>query len=339
MEKVRAVRKVASVAAKGGGGAFALVGTAGALLWAEATLARKTIGVLTEEKPPDATGWYGRGRPGPALRVALLGDSSAAGYGVNRVEETPGAFLASGLAERADRRVHLREFAVVGARTSDLSSQIDRALPTQPTVAVILIGANDVTHAVPQATSVRHLAEGVRRLREAGVEVVVGTCPDLGTLGPLPPPLKQVARALSRKLAAAQTVVVIERGGRTVSLGPILGPEFAAAPALLFGPDQFHPSANGYRSVAAVLLPSVLAALRLTPQAEISPEPLRGEGVLPIAAAAVQAVRTPGTELDGTEVAGSRRGVRGLWVEMRHRRRAPQAEAQAPDANEVIAGG
>ena len=134
-------------------------------------------------------------------------------------------------------------------------------------------------------------------------------------------------------------MVVIEQGGRTVSLGPILGPEFAAAPALLFGPDQFHPSADGYRSVASVLLPSVLAALRLTPAAEISPQPLRGEGVLPIAAAAVQAVRTPGTELDGTEVGGSRRGVRGLWVEMRHRRRAPQAEAQAPDANEVTARG
>jgi lysophospholipase L1-like esterase len=339
VETAAAARKVASVAAKGGGGAFALIGTAGALLWAEATLARKTIGVLTEEKPPDATGWYGRGRPGPALRVALLGDSSAAGYGVYRVEETPGAFLASGLAERADRRVHLREFAMVGARTSDLTAQIDRALPTQPNVAVILIGANDVTHAVPQTVSVRHLAEGVRRLREAGVEVVVGTCPDLGTLGPLPPPLKQVARVLSRKLAASQTVVVIERGGRTVSLGPILGPEFAAAPALLFGPDQFHPSADGYRSVAGVLLPSVLAALRLTPQAEISPQPLRGEGVLPISAAAIQAVRTPGTELDGTEVGGSRRGVRGLWVEMRHRRRAPQAEAQAPDADEVIVGG
>lgn len=339
METAGAARTIASVAARGGVSLFALAGTAGALLWGEATLARKTIGILTEDKPPDATGWYGRGRPGPALRVALLGDSSAAGYGVYRVEETPGAFLASGLAERADRRVHLREFAMVGAQSSDLASQIDRALPTHPNVTVILIGANDVTHAVPPGTSIRHLREGVRRLREAGVEVVVGTCPDLGTLGPLPPPLKQLARAWSRRLAAAQTMVVIEQGGRTVSLGPILGPEFAAAPALLFGPDQFHPSADGYRSVAAVLLPSVLAALRLTPAAEISPQPLRGEGVLPISAAAVQAVRTPGTELDGTEVGGSRRGVRGLWVEMRHRRRAPQAEAQAPDANEVTAGG
>src|SRR3954452_15603519 len=96
----------------------------------EAEVARKTIGRLDHD-PPDPSGWYGRGRPGPAVKVALLGDSSAAGYGVDRVEETPGAVLASGVAERADRRVHLRDYAVVGAMSSELGTQIDRALPTE----------------------------------------------------------------------------------------------------------------------------------------------------------------------------------------------------------------
>ena len=307
------------------------------LLRVEAKVARRTIGEVAEDTSPDATGWYGRGRPGPALKIALLGDSSAAGYGVDRVEETPGAVLASGLAGQADRRVHLREFAKVGAQSSDLGGQIERALLIEPDVAVILIGANDVTHTVLPSASVRHLAEGVRRLREAGVAVVVGTCPDLGTIKPIAPPLKQVARTWSRRLAAAQTIAVVEAGGRTVSLGSILGPEFDAAPALLFGPDQFHPSAEGYRSLAAVLLPSTLAALDLVPDDEVRPEAYRGEGVMPVAAAAVQAVRNPGTELDGTEVAGSRRGVRGLWVELRHRRRHPPVEGEVPDADDTEA--
>ena len=108
---------------------------------------------------------------------------------------------------------------MVGARSPDLTTQIDRALPIEPDVAVILIGANDVTHKTLPAESVQHLSEGVRRLREAGVEVVVGTCPDLGTIKPIAPPLKQVARAWSRRLAAAQTIAVIGEGGRTVSLG------------------------------------------------------------------------------------------------------------------------
>ena len=67
----------------------------------------------------------GRGRPGPAIKVALLGDSSAAGYGVERIVETPGAFFASGLAKGADRRVHLRTYARVGAQSSDLDGQIE----------------------------------------------------------------------------------------------------------------------------------------------------------------------------------------------------------------------
>jgi lysophospholipase L1-like esterase len=330
--KAAAARKLAAAAAYGGGGLTALGAGLYGLLRAEAEVARRTIGERLEQDPPDATGWYGRGRPGPAIKIALLGDSSAAGYGCERVEETPGALLASGVAEQADRRVYLREFAVVGAESRDLAAQVDRTLPIEPDVAVILIGANDVTHRVRPATSVRHLSEAVRRLREAGVAVLVGTCPDLGTLKPVPPPLKQVARTWSRRLAAAQTITVVENGGRTVSLGSILGPEFAAAPAVLFGPDQFHPSVAGYRSLVQVLLPSALAALGLAEDEAAGPA--RGEGVLPIADAAVQAVKTPGTELDGTEVSGRRLGVRGLWVELRHRRRQQTEDAQAPETAE-----
>jgi lysophospholipase L1-like esterase len=330
--KAAAARRLAAAAAYGGGGLTALGGGLYGVLRLEAELAKRTIGVRLDEDPPDATGWYGRGRPGPAIKVALLGDSGAAGYGLERVEETPGAMLASGLAEQADRRVYLREFAVVGAESADLAAQVDRALPIEPDIAVILVGANDVTHQVRPATSVRHLSEAVRRLRDAEVAVLVGTCPDLGTLKPIAPPLKQVARAWSRRLAAAQTIAVLENGGRTVSLGSILGPEFAAAPAVLFGPDQFHPSAAGYRSLVGVMLPSILAALGLVE--EEAAGPARGEGVLPIADAAVQAVKTPGTELDGTEVGGRRLGVRGLWVELRHRVRQPTGEAQAPEESE-----
>lgn len=336
MGKAGAARKLASAAAYGGGGLSVLGAGLFTVLSAEAKLARRMIGEAGDEPPPDATGWYGRGRPGPAVKIVLLGDSSAAGYGVERVEETPGALLASGVAERADRRVYMRTFARVGARSADLAGQLDRALPIEPDVAVILIGVNDVTHRVRPAMSVGHLAEAVRRLKDAGVAVLVGTCPDLGTIKPIPPPLKQVARTWSRRVAAAQTIAVLEGGGRTVSLGSVLGPEFLAAPALLFGPDQFHPSAAGYRSLAAVLLPSTLAALGLLPEEEAEPEALRGEGVLPITAAALQAVKTPGTELDGTEVAGRRLGVRGLWVELRHRRRHPQPEGEAPQASDEV---
>ena len=83
-------------------------------------------------------------------------------------------------------------------------------------------------------------------LRAAGCEVVVGTCPDLGAIRPIKPPLRWLARRWSRQLAAAQTVAVVEAGGRTVSLGDLLGPAFEADPDRMFGADRFHPSAEGY---------------------------------------------------------------------------------------------
>ena len=328
-----AARKLASAAALGGGGLSVLGGGLYGVLVVEAKIARRMIGNATRV-PPNATGWYGRGRPGPAIRVALLGDSSAAGYGVERVEETTGAHLASGLAAQADRRVHLRSFAVVGAKSSDLAAQVDAAIGTHPDLAVVLIGANDVTNTVLPSASVRHLAEGVRRLREAGIAVLVGTCPDLGTIRPIPPPLKQVAREWSRRLAAAQTITVVENGGRSVSVGDLLRPGFEAAPAVLFGPDRFHPSADGYEQLASVLIPSALAALDLLPEDESRPEPLRREGILPVAAAAVRASRTSGTEVDGTDIGGNQRGLRGRWVELRHRRRRPTTDAESPQTDE-----
>lgn len=336
MSKAGAARKLAAAAAFGGGGLSVVGASFYGLLRAEATLARKTIGNAVGD-PPDSTGWYGRGRPGPAVKVALLGDSSAAGYGVSTVEDTPGAHLASGIAERADRRVYLRAAARVGAQTRDLAAQIDRALSVEPQIAVIMVGANDVTHSRPPSESVRLLEAAVRRLRAAGVQVVVGTCPDLGTIEPIPPPLRQVARLWSRRLAAAQTIATVEAGGRTVSLASVLGPEFAATPSLFFGPDRFHPSAAGYAGLASVMLPSVLAAVGMVPFEELVPEAARGEAILPITEAAVEAARMPGTEIDGTEVGGVTRGYRGRWVQLRRRRRHPEADVETPLHSETVA--
>ena len=217
------------------------------LLVVETKLARRWIGEPTAE-PPRADGLYGVDHDGDPLRLVMIGDSSAAGLGVHEPEHTPGAMLATGLAEAAGHPVQLTNVARSGAQSTDLERQVDSALASAPHVAVVMIGANDVTHRVRPATSVRLLEMAVRRLRTAGVEVVVGTCPDLGTVEPIAQPLRYIARRWSRQLAAAQTIAVVETGCRTVSLGDILGPEFAAAPSEMFGPDRFHPSAAGYRA-------------------------------------------------------------------------------------------
>ena len=322
MNTARAARSLATAAVYGGGGLGLLGGAFYGVLAAQARLARRVIGPAQHE-PPDSSGLYGAGLPGQELSLAMLGDSGAAGYGMDHASQTPGALLAAGLSDMARRPVRLTTVAVVGAETKDLDEQIDRALAANPVAAAMVIGANDVTHRVRPSESVRLLGAAVRRLRHAGCLVVVGTCPDLGTVRPIAQPLRLVARLWSRRLAAAQTIVAVEAGGRSVSLGSILGPEFAAQPGMYFGPDQFHPSEAGYASIATVMLPSLAAGLGLYPDTQEQPEARRGDEVLPIAQAAVEAAKTPGTEVARTDLAGRESGPRGRWVLLRHRRRKP----------------
>ena len=262
------VRRIAMSAAKGGGGLLgvgtALAGAAIGVVAVQARLARRAIGPR-RAAAPYADGRYfpegGHSPRGTSLRLAVLGDSGAAGLGADDPASTPGAVLARELAAATGRQVVLTNAALVGARSADLQAQVDRVLVVRPHVAMIMIGANDVTHLVRPQDSVRHLADAVRRLREAGTEVVVGTCPDLGTVRPFAPPLRQVARRMSRELAAAQTIAVRDAGGRPVPLAQILGEVFDSEPGRFFSADRFHPSTAGYAACAHALLPEVLAAV------------------------------------------------------------------------------
>lgn len=328
MSRARAAKRLAQAAAFGGGGLGLIGATFYGVLTAEAEYAKRVIGPM-RYYPTPGDGLYGR-YPGHPITFAMLGDSSAAGYGTESPDETPGVLLASGLADLAKRPVRLVDASKTGAKSSDLAAQVDAALQSGPHIAVILIGVNDVKAKMPPSTSVRLLSTAVRRLRAANCEVVVGTCPDLGVVRTIMPPLRQVARRWSHRLAAAQTIAVVEAGGRSVSLGSLLGEVFRTNPSM-WGRDNFHPSATGYAAASAALLPSVAAAMGVGPESFVHPEPFRGEAILPIAEAAVQAARTAGTEVAATEVAGRERGPRGRWAALRHRRRHPKADVDRVD--------
>jgi lysophospholipase L1-like esterase len=317
MSRASRARAIAKAAAYGGGG---LVGAGGAffgVLVGQAQLARHRIGPA-EDEPLDADGRYGEGQ-GTPVRLAMLGDSGAAGFGVERPEETTGAVLAAAVAEASGRPVDYRSFAVVGAQSADLAAQVELAQAWGPDVAAIIIGANDVTHRVLPATSVRLLADSVRALEESGIRTVVGTCPDLGTVRPIPHPLRWIARSWSRSLAAAQSVGVVEAGGRTVALADLLGQEFDQHPDAFFGPDRFHPSATGYRALALAMVPSALEVLGLEVPAPAGRPgaPAVPSRVREIARVAAEAADLPGAEVSAATVEGQDRGRLGRWARLR----------------------
>ncbi len=194
----------------------------------------------------------------PTLRLAMLGDSTAAGVGVDRVEQTVGGQLAEQLAA-AGIRVELTSAAVSGARSGDLHTQVARALlAAPPDLVVILIGCQDVIHGVGPGRAATELSAAVRQLRDARIPVVVGTCPELGASLAIGQPLREIVGYLGRRLSRAQVSAARAAGGVPVDLGAATGTVFRADPGMLC-PDGFHPSGDGYRTWAHALYPAVAA--------------------------------------------------------------------------------
>jgi len=199
-------------------GALASTGTAylGArnLLVGQASHARTVI-PKSWDIPPRADGVYTPGG-GPVQRwhratpvdlyLMIFGDSTATGYGCMTAEEVPGVQIARGLAERLGKAIRLSTKAIVGATSKGVCGQVDAMFVAgpPPDVAVMMLGANDVTALNGISQSAQRLALAVRKLRARGAIVVVGTCPDLGVISAIPQPLRSLAHARTSRLARAQ---------------------------------------------------------------------------------------------------------------------------------------
>jgi lysophospholipase L1-like esterase len=204
------------------------------------------------------------------LRLAVLGDSIAHGIGATRRSDTLAARLEDALAETfiaADVRV----FAVPGARSSDLAGQVRRAMTWQPDVAVVVIGANDLTQNVPPAVAAEQLRRAVRTLREHRGEVVVAPAPDLSVVPGIPAELRPVVRAASSRQRGAQVRAVLEEGGRIADAQGDTSAAFGTDESL-FSADRFHPSSAGYALISEALVPVVVEAARAVSAQHADPE-------------------------------------------------------------------
>jgi lysophospholipase L1-like esterase len=209
----------------------------------------------------------------PRLRLAVLGDSTTAGVGVERAEDSLPYQLARRLADHHGRDVHVVSYGWAGARVADvLRSQLPRALeplratetrPFLPQVDVIaiVIGSNDATHNTPRRRFRADLREMLGAIREANPtgEVVLAGIPAFrGALRAIEPLifladqyarlLRPVSRQEADKIGAAYADLAREVPRRVDPATPFLAE------------DQFHPSAAGYAIWADVIFEALVAA-------------------------------------------------------------------------------
>ncbi|GLW79284.1 SGNH hydrolase [Actinokineospora globicatena] len=191
------------------------------------------------------------------FHFAVLGDSLAAGVGCSHPSQTLGHRLAA-VVRGTGRQVALNVRAVSRARSADLAAQV----PAGPVdLALIVVGANDLTSFTPPQVGARLLGQIVASLVHKGARVVVATAPDLSIVSGVPPAYRDFVRQASALYAQAQADAVRAAGGIVADIDPALFDRFRADPSL-FSADRFHPSPAGYALIAEALAPSVSAPLR-----------------------------------------------------------------------------
>lgn len=193
------------------------------------------------ERLPEAagprSGSLGQGAP---LRLLIVGDSSAAGVGVDHQHQALSGQLVAVLSQT--RHVSWQLVARTGATTRSTLATLDR-MPARPfDVAVVALGVNDVLWQTP---------ERIWRQRQARLAEVLTTkfgtsrlfrtaVPPLGDFPLLPRPLATVLGRHAARLDAALRADCM-RDPRSVHLGLSLPltPDWMAR-------DGFHPNAALY---------------------------------------------------------------------------------------------
>jgi len=144
----------------------------GPLMYTQGMLVRRYAAELPEASGP-RKGVIGKGTP---LRVLVLGDSSAAGVGVDTQDEALAGQLAAQLADRF--QVTWELIAKTGATTKSHTQAVIEQVEGRFDAAMICLGVNDVTHGVnmkawlKQQTKLYDILEqrfGVREIYVSGV--------------------------------------------------------------------------------------------------------------------------------------------------------------------------
>ncbi|MFF8831160.1 SGNH/GDSL hydrolase family protein [Streptomyces sp. NPDC015131] len=207
----------------------------------------------TESLPPaggPVTGVYGdEAEARRVLRVAVVGESTAAGVGVERHADGFTGQFARALHERTGHPVAWSVAGLNGATLEGMRSQLLPTVEPGQTVAVLLAGVNDVLRRRDPREWGRELAAVAGTLADRAEHVVVTGVPPFGEFPALPGTLRRYLAARAAALDEVSRQVCADLPTVTWSgvTGVLpMGPDF-------FARDRFHPSAHGYAQWAGIV--------------------------------------------------------------------------------------
>ncbi len=195
------------------------------------------------------------------VRLAVLGDSTVAGVGSPTEEESLAVLIGERVAAGLGRAVEVTGYGISGARTATvLADQLPR-LAADVDAIVLVVGANDATHATPWRRLREDTEAMLRRAGERAAVVVLAGTPRFHANEIIPEPLRTMVDRYSGLLRGEQRAAVAAVGtARFVDLAAEASPRFLGRPEAT-SPDGFHPSPVGYGFWADALAPPVVEAL------------------------------------------------------------------------------
>jgi len=176
-----------------------------------------------------------------ATRIAFLGDSITAGYGVAAPDAFPAVVEA--LLREHGRAVEIVNAGVSGDTSAGGLERLDWVLRSDPDVLVLELGANDALRGQPLPGIEDNLRAIVARAREHGAQVLLLGMDIPTSYGPA---YTREFAQLYERLAREETVAIVPQFIR----------EVGADPALM-QPDGLHPTVEGHRRLAELLAPTL----------------------------------------------------------------------------------
>jgi len=234
------------------------------LLLAQAVQTRRRVPVLPEAAGARSGELGGAGAGDTVLRVLIVGDSSAAGVGVDHQDRALAGWLTRALAAALPLRVRWTLIAQSGVTSAQALTLVRQAQPAAHDVAVVVTGVNDVVAqvAVRRAVQARAALADWLRAHAQVRHVAYAALPPMHRFPALPQPLRWVVGADAQRHERALAAWVAQRAHAQgdVSHVPIaigLGPEHMAH-------DGFHPGEPVYRACGEAIA-AHLASVAIPP--------------------------------------------------------------------------
>jgi len=222
-------------------------------IWQGLSLRRRALRL----SPPEPQSIAPQKGTGKSLSILLIGDSSAAGVGVDDINHSLGGQLVKQLSEKTGRPVEIRIAGCNSATAGQLRDYVVPHIKRQNFTHVIInVGTNDAKNFHTGRRFCNEFGTLIYTLktRFPDAQLIWSSILDMSAVPSLPTPLNKIIGIRSRELRRRGEILCRERMAQI--------PEGDWEPSTEnFSRDGFHASEKGYSEWATVLVSHILKGL------------------------------------------------------------------------------